>query len=78
MFFNYLIYLLPKPLHALQIHPYIIFVQNTENIWQPYLSAGFAYNAAGLTQITANEFTLPFLSIKPCAEYGVGVQKLHI
>ncbi len=65
-----------EPLHALQVHPYIKFVQNTESGWQPYLSAGFVYNVMGSTQITADEFTLPSLSIKPYAEYGLGIQKL--
>ncbi len=65
-----------EPLHALQVHPYIKFVQNTESGWQPYLSAGFVYNVMGSTQITADEFSLPSLSIKPYAEYGLGVQKL--
>ena len=65
-----------EPLHALHVHPYIKFVQNTESGWQPYLSAGFVYNVMGSTQITANDLTLPSLSIKPYAEYGFGIQKL--
>ena len=65
-----------EPLHTLLIHPYIKFVQNTESGWQPYLSAGFVYNVMGSTQVMADEFSLPSLSIKPYAEYGLGIQKL--
>lgn len=65
------------PAHILQVHPYVKFVQNTKSGWQPYLAAGFVYNVMGSTQITANEISLPSLSIKPYAEYGAGIQKLY-
>ena len=29
-----------EPLHALQVHPYVKFIQNTESGWQPYLAGG--------------------------------------
>ncbi len=70
-----------EPLHAIQVHPYIKFIQNTESGWQPYLAGGFVYNVMGQTQIRVadlygNNVQLPALSIKPYAEYGLGVQKL--
>ncbi len=73
--------IMPEPLHALQVHPYVKFIQNTENGWQPYLAGGFVYNVMGQTQIRVadlygNNVQLPALSIKPYAEYGLGIQKL--
>ena len=70
-----------EPLHALQVHPYVKFIQNTESGWQPYLAGGFVYNVMGQTQIRVadlygNNVELPALSIKPYAEYGLGIQKL--
>ena len=71
----------PEPLHAIQVHPYIKFIRNTKSGWQPYLAAGFVYNVMGQTQtgvsdLYGNNVQLPALSIKPYAEYGLGIQKL--
>lgn len=64
------------PLHAFQIAPAVKFVFNTESGWQPYASVGMMWNLMDDTQFTANNVSLPDLSIKPYFQYGLGVQKL--
>ncbi|MCD7739925.1 MAG: hypothetical protein LUH11_01055, partial [Candidatus Gastranaerophilales bacterium] len=63
------------PLHAIQINPGIRFVRNLRNGWQPYANVSMVWNILDKTKVTANEVTLPQMSIKPYVEYGVGVQK---
>ena len=63
------------PLHTIQIHPTIKFIGNLKNGWQPYASVGMVWNLLNETKVTANNVTLPQMSIKPYIEYGVGVQK---
>lgn len=63
------------PLHTIQIHPTIKFIGNLKNGWQPYASVGMVWNLLNETKVTANNVTLPQMSIKPYVEYGVGVQK---
>ncbi len=64
-----------EPLHAIQVAPGIKFIINTKNGWQPYLSANFIYNILDQSQVMANEVRLPSISIKPYAQYGIGIQK---
>ncbi len=71
----------PEAVHAIQINPSIKFIINTKSGWQPYIAGGFAYNILGKSQSQVNDLygnntELPALSIKPYAEYGVGIQKL--
>lgn len=63
------------PLHALQISPNVRFALNTQNGWQPYLTAGMNWNIMNDSQFTANMATLPDLSMKPYVQYGLGIQK---
>ena len=64
-----------EPLHALQIHPDVKVIYNTKKGWEPYVSAGVVYNVLDKSEVTANDVKLPSMSIKPYAEYGVGIQK---
>ena len=63
------------PLHSIQINPSIKFIANTKNGWQPYLSAGMYWNILNEQKVKANNVTLPNMSMKPYAEYGLGIQK---
>ncbi len=67
------------PLHSIQVRPNIKFVANTENGWQPYISAGVVYNIMDKTEVNAingtTDVRLPNMSVKPYAEYGIGIQK---
>ena len=63
------------PMHTLQLHPQVRFIMNTKNNWQPYISAGVVWNPFTSSKSTANGIVLPEMSMKPYAEYGVGVQK---
>ena len=64
-----------SPMHTLQLHPQVRFIMNTKNNWQPYISAGVVWNPFTSSKSTANGIVLPEMSMKPYAEYGVGVQK---
>ena len=48
-----------------------------QNGWQPYASVGMVWNLLNDTKVTANNVSLPQMSIKPYVEYGVGVQKSY-
>ena len=63
------------PLHAISMEPGIRFVANLKNGWQPYAGASVVINALDKTNFKANDVSLPELSIKPYAKYGVGVRK---
>ena len=63
------------PMHTLQLHPQVRFIMNTKNNWQPYISAGVVWNPFTSSKSTANGIVLPEMSMKPYAEYGIGVQK---
>lgn len=68
------------PLHSIQIRPNIKFAANTESGWQPYISAGVVYNVMDKTEAVAidgitDDVRLPNMSVKPYAEYGIGIQK---
>ena len=63
------------PLNAIQVAPVIKLIGNLKNGWQPYLSVSVVMNFLDETKFSANEVTLPEMSIKPYVLYGVGVQK---
>ncbi len=63
------------PLHAVQILPNVRFIMNTKNGWQPYFTVGVNVNVMGDSQVTAGSTSLPDLSMRPYAQYGIGVQK---
>ena len=62
------------PLHVLQIAPGFKIIGNTQNGWQPYLSASMVWNI-GESGGTADGYALPEMSINPYVQYGVGLQK---
>ena len=63
------------PLHAIQIEPGVKFVGNLKNGWQPYAGVSVVWNIMDKTKFTANDTSLPDLSVKPFVKYGVGVRK---
>lgn len=63
------------PLHAMQISPNVRFAFNTQNGWQPYLTAGMNWNIMNSSEFMANAAELPSLSVKPYVQYGFGLQK---
>ena len=63
------------PLHAIQLEPGIKFIGNLPNGWQPYAGVSVIWNIMDKTHFTANEVSLPNLSIDPFVKYGVGVRK---
>ncbi len=63
------------PLHTVQVNPSVRLIGNLNGGWQPYLSAGFVYNVLSESSVTAGNIVLPHMSIKPYAEYGVGIQR---
>ena len=63
------------PLNAITAAPGVKFIGNLKNGWQPYLSVSVVMNFLDETEFSANEVTLPEMSIKPYVLYGVGVQK---
>ena len=64
------------PLHSIQFHPSIKFMGNIGRGWQPYTRVGMVWNILNETKFTANDVRLPEMSIKPYAEFGVGLQKI--
>jgi len=64
-----------NPLNTIQIEPGIKVIGNLKNGWQPYAGVSVVIDAMGKTKVKANEYTLPSVSIKPYAKYGVGVRK---
>lgn len=64
------------PLHAMQISPNVRFAMNTQGGWQPYLTVGMNWNLFTDTEFKANDLTLPYLSVKPYVQYGVGIQRV--
>ncbi len=65
------------PLNAIQILPGIKIIGNLKNNWQPYITVSMVFNIMDKTNFTANQSTLPYLSVKPYLLYGIGVQKQH-
>lgn len=64
------------PLNAITAAPGVKFIGNLKNGWQPYLSVSVVMNFLDETKFSANEVTLPEMSIKPYVLYGVGVQNV--
>lgn len=63
------------PLNAIQVAPGIKFIGNLKNGWQPYAVAQMVWNIMDQSKFSANDVSLPELSIKPFIQYGVGLQK---
>ena len=63
------------PLHAIQLQPEVKFIGNLKNGWQPYASVAMVWNIMDETKFTANDVSLPELSVKPYVKYGIGVRK---
>ena len=63
------------PLHAIQLEPGIKFIGNLKNGWQPYAGVSVVWNIMDRTHFTANDVSLPNLSVDPFVKYGVGVRK---
>ena len=63
------------PLNSIQLRPNVKFISNLKNGWQPYASVGVVWNILNDTKASAEDVTLPEMSIKPYVEYGLGIQK---
>lgn len=62
-------------LNAIQIAPGIKFIGNLKHGWQPYLGLTIVWNIMDDTKFTANNVSLPELSLDPYFLYGLGIQK---
>ena len=62
-------------IHSVQLVPGAKVIGNTKNGWQPYALVSMVLNLNGKSDVTANDVSLPQMSIKPYIQYGVGVQK---
>lgn len=63
------------PLQAIQLQPELKFIGNLEAGCQPYASVAMVWTSMDDTKFRANDVTLPELSVKPYAKYGVGIRK---
>ena len=63
-------------LHAITVEPGVKFIGNLPKGWQPYAGGSVVMSFMDKTNFTANDTTLPSLSVKPYAKYGVGVRKM--
>lgn len=59
----------------IELHPSVRFVANLKKGWQLYAAAGVVWMPLHEGTARANGVELPNASIKPYAEYGVGVQR---
>jgi len=64
------------PLHAIHIEPGLKFIANFENGWQTYIGISGVWNIMDDTKFRANDVSLPELSVKPYAKYGIGLRKM--
>lgn len=64
-----------SPLNAIQIAPGIKFIGNLKNSWQPYASVQMVWNILDKTNFSANDVSLPQMSVQPYIQYGLGLQK---
>ncbi|MCR5265490.1 MAG: hypothetical protein K6E29_02720 [Cyanobacteria bacterium RUI128] len=62
-------------LNAINIAPGLKFIGNLKNGWQPYFSIQMVWNIMDKTKFTAADIQLPYMSVKPFIQYGVGIQK---
>ena len=65
-----------KPLNGINISPGIKFIGNLGEGWQPYAEARMVWNLFNKTEYSTALIDIPSVSIKPYAQYGVGIQKL--
>ena len=65
------------PLHAINITPGVKFIGNLKHGWQPYLGVQMVWNIMDKTDFTAQDVSLPDMSVKPYVQYGVGIQKRY-
>ena len=65
----------PSLLNAITFEPRIKLIGNLKNGWQPYLGVSVVWNVMDKTKFQASDTTLPELSVKPFAKYGLGVRK---
>ena len=63
------------PLHAIQIEPGIKFIANLKNGWQPYAGISMVWNILDKSKLSANNVSLPSVSVDPYVRYGIGVRK---
>jgi len=63
------------PLNAIQITPGIKFIGNLKNGWQPYASVQMVWNLMDQSKFSANDVSLPEMSVKPYVQYGIGLQR---
>lgn len=64
-----------SPLHAIQIEPGIKFIANLNNGWQPYAGVSMVWNVLDETKFSANNVSLPGVSVDPYVRYGLGIRK---
>ena len=64
-------------LNAINIAPGLKFIGNLKNGWQPYASIQMVWNIMDKTKFTAADIQLPYMSVRPFIQYGVGIQKHH-
>ncbi len=64
------------PLHAIHVEPGVKFIANFESGWQPYIGISGVWNIMDDTKFSANNVSLPELSVKPYIKYGIGVRKM--
>jgi len=66
-----------KPMNAIQIAPGLKLIKNFKHEkGQVYLLASYVQNVMDKTNFTANDVSLPQLSVAPYFEYGVGFQRV--
>ncbi|MBQ9271891.1 MAG: hypothetical protein IJ218_06485 [Alphaproteobacteria bacterium] len=63
------------PLHALNLAPGIKTIYNFASGWQPYIEAQMVWSLLNKTRFKAQNAELPEMSVKPYAQYGIGLQK---
>lgn len=64
-----------EPLNAIQIAPGVRFIGNLKNGWQPYAVVQMVWNIMDQTRFSANDVSLPELSVGPYIQYGIGLQR---
>ncbi len=64
-----------RTLNAINIVPGLKLIGNLPKGWQPYVSIQMVWNAMDKTDFTAADIQLPYMSIKPYVQYGLGIQK---
>ena len=65
-----------KPMNVLNISPGIKFIGNFEHGLQPYAEARMVWNLFDKSDYSTAYVEIPSISIKPYAQYGIGIRKL--